>query len=141
MRNPLRTNRAADVKTGPRTSGIARLWIAMLAVATLLAQALAPAVAQAAPRLDAFGGVICTVEGAKSASDVQGHHDPAQGSSCCHDCIGFAAVTLAEPPIGALPVRYARVLAPASRATAPPEPRAQGPPRPPGQGPPAFPNA
>jgi hypothetical protein len=112
---------------------------ALLAVLSLLVQALIPASAMAQEfRSQAHGRtvVLCTADGARAVEvPAEDHHKGFAGLKC-HDCV-MASIAAVVPPAGeAAPVRYSQILrverrrATAGRAIERPAPR------PPSQGPP-----
>ena len=112
-------------------------WTAIVAVAALLVQVLAPAAATAA---QARGDVqvICTASGVATAAAKGGQPAPHKGFAGlpCQDCLAVAHAAVAPPTLDAAPVIHVAVAVmrpPAARRFQPP---ARAPPRPPGQGPP-----
>jgi hypothetical protein len=110
-----------------------RAMIALMAVFALLAQALFPALAAAAPTSPSGPIAICTSHGLETVDP-----GPVQGAveQPCQHCVCPAAVTLPPPAVLALGSAFGFSPPPLFTAHPGPPPSARGPPRPPGQGPP-----
>lgn len=107
--------------------------IALVAVFTLLVQALIPAFAVAGPTPDG-AAAICTAMGLQQAPDDTGA--PPADHACKH-CLCPAPADAPPTAVAVGRVAYALREAPAAAASRTLPPPARAPPRPPGQGPPA----